>query len=300
MVSAKNGVLTKEELITELQKNKYDAVLCLITDKINADIYDATPQTKIFANYAVGFDNIDVKEAIQRGIVVTNTPDVLTNTVAEHTFGLLLSIAHRIPEGDRFVREGKYTGWEPLLLLGTDLTGKTLGLIGAGRIGTRVAYHGAKSFDMKVLYYDVKRNDVIEKETEAQFCETVEDVLKQADFVSIHVPLLPTTHHLINKEGLSLMKKSAYLVNTSRGPVVDEIALTEALQQGVIKGAALDVFEQEPKTAPGLAELNNVILTPHIASATEETRAKMAIVAAQNIVAVLQGGEAINQVRGSS
>ncbi|MDP3726004.1 MAG: D-glycerate dehydrogenase [bacterium] len=293
-VSEKDGVLTKEELIAELKKGEYDAVLCLLTDKIDADIFDAAPKAKIFANYAVGFDNIDVVEAKKRGIIISNTPDVLTNTVAEHTFALMLAIAHRVAEGDRFVRAGKYIGWEPLLLLGTDVSGKILGLLGAGRIGTRVAYHAAKSFDMKVIYYDVKRNEHIEKEVGAEYRANVDEILREADFVSIHVPLMDSTRHLINKERLVLMKKTAYLINTSRGPVVDEAALVEALKQGVIKGAALDVFENEPKTAPGLTELENVVLTPHLASATEETRSKMAEVAADNIIAVLSGSEAPN------
>lgn len=296
-VNPKDGVLTKEELIVELKKKEYDAILCLLTDKIDGDIFDAAPKAKIFANYAVGFDNVDINGAKQRGIVVSNTPDVLTNTVAEHTFALMLSIAHRIAEADRFTRAGKYIGWAPELLLGTDVSGKTLGLLGAGRIGARVAYHGAKSFDMNVIYYDVKRNEMIEREVGAVFKERAEDVLKEADFVSIHVPLLESTRHLMNKERLGIMKKSAYLINTSRGPVIDESALVWALRDGVIKGAAIDVFENEPKLAEGLTELENVILTPHIASATEETRSRMAEVAADNIIAVLSGKEAPNAIK---
>ncbi len=296
VVSDKDGVLTKEELIAALSQKEYDAVLCLLTDKIDGDIFDVVPKAKIFANYAVGFDNIDIPEAKKRGIVVSNTPEVLTNTVAEHTFALMLAIAHRVAEGDRFTRAGKYVGWAPLLLLGTDVSGKTLGLIGAGRIGSRVAYHAVKSFDMNVIYYDIKQNEYIEKETGAEYRGSVEEVLKEADFVSIHVPLLESTRHLINKERLSLMKPSAYLINSSRGPVVDEVALVDALKNKVIKGAALDVFENEPNTAPGLTELDTVVLTPHLASATEETRAKMAEVAAENIIATLSGKEAPNAV----
>ncbi|HEY4486901.1 MAG TPA: D-glycerate dehydrogenase [Candidatus Paceibacterota bacterium] len=295
--SEKEGNLTKEEFLVELQKRAYDAVLCFIPDRIDASVFDAAPSVKIFANYAVGFDNIDVAEAKRRGVIVTNTPDVLTNTVAEHTFALLLALAHRIVEADAFTRAGKYTGWVPELFLGNDMTGKTLGILGAGRIGTRVAYHGQRSFDMRVLYYDVKRNEHIEKETGAEFRESVEDVLKESDFVSVHVPLLESTRHLINKERLAIMKPSSYLVNTSRGPVVDEVALVEALQKKVIKGAALDVFEKEPALAPGLAELSNVIITPHIASATEETRFKMGELAADNLLAVLGGGEPLTPIR---
>jgi len=296
-VSSKDGVLTKEELIEALREKEYNAVLCLLTDTIDADIFDAVPKAKIFANYAVGFDNVDVVGARKRGIVVSNTPGVLTNSVAEHTFTLLLSIAHRIPEADRFTRAGKYKGWEPELLLGTDVSGKILGILGAGRIGTRVAYHGVKSFDMKVIYYDIKQNENIEKEIGAEFHDSVEDVLKKADFVSVHVPLLDSTRHLINKERLAMMKSGAYLVNTSRGPVIDESALVDALKNKVIKGAALDVFEDEPALSPGLAELDNVIITPHIASGTEETRSKMAELAAENIIAVLEGQKAPNAVK---
>ncbi|MAG12204.1 D-glycerate dehydrogenase [bacterium] len=295
-VSEKDYVLTKEELVTALKQKEYDAVLCLLTDKVDGDIFDAAPKAKIFANYAVGFNNVDVDEAKKRGIIISNTPEVLTNTVAEHAFALMLAIAHRIPEADRFVRAGKYIGWAPELLLGNDLSGKTLGVLGAGRIGTRVAYHGAKSFDMKVLYYDIKRNEHIEKEVNAEFRESVEDVLKEADFITVHVPLLDSTRHLVNKERLELMKPTAYIVNSSRGPVIDEVALVEALKNKTIKGAALDVFENEPKLTDGLAELDNVVLTPHIASATEETRGKMAELAAENIIAVLEGKEAPNKV----
>ncbi|MEK7178725.1 MAG: D-glycerate dehydrogenase [Patescibacteria group bacterium] len=296
-VSDKDGVLSKQELVAVLREKPYDAVLCLLTDKIDADVFAAASHAKIFANYAVGFDNIDVTEAKKRGIAVSNTPDVLTNTVAEHTFAMILAITSRIAEGDRFMRAGKYIGWAPLLLLGMDISGKTLGILGAGRIGARVAYHGAKSFDMKVVYYDIKPNPSIEEEVGAEFRGSVEDVLKEADVISVHVPLLPTTRHLINKERLSLMKRTAYLVNSSRGPVIDEAALVQALKAGVIKGAALDVFENEPAIAPGLAELENVVLTPHIASATEETRAKMAEVAATNIIAVLEGKQAPNAIK---
>ena len=288
-VSEKDGVLTRAELLEALRAKEYDAVLCLLTDKIDAEVYDAAPKAKIFANYAVGVDNIDIVEAKKRGVMITNTPDVLTNTVAEHAFALMLSAAHRIAEGDAFTRAGRYTGWAPELLLGTDMSGKTLGVLGLGRIGSRVAEHGAKGFGMKVLYYDIKRNEAFEKEYGAEFRETPEALLREADFVSVHVPLLPATRHLINQEALALMKKTAILVNTSRGPVVDEAALVEALKNGTIRAAALDVFENEPALAAGLAMLPNVVLTPHLASATEETRGAMSRVAAENIIAALEG-----------
>ena len=290
VISEKDGVLSHGELISALKERPYDAVLCLLTDKIDGEVFDAAPQAKIFANYAVGFDNIDIVEAKKRGIVITNTPDILTNTVAEHTFSLLLAAAHRIVEGDSFTRTGSYTGWAPELLLGTDVSGKTLGILGLGRIGSRVAYHAVKGFGMKVLYYDVQRNETFEAEYGAVFKETPEGVLREADFISVHVPLLDSTRHLLNKERLSLMKKSAVLINTSRGPVIDEAALVDVLRNHEIRAAALDVFENEPALAEGLAGLPNVIVTPHIASATEETRGAMSRVAAENIIATLEGG----------
>lgn len=290
VISDKDGVLTKEELIAALKADRYDAVLCLLTDKIDNDVFEAAgSQCKIFANYAVGFDNIDTGAAKRRDVMVTNTPDVLTDTVAEHTFTLMLAIAHRVSEADRFTRAGEYHGWAPMLLLGTDLSRKTVGIVGLGRIGSRVAHHAEKGFDATVIYYDIKRNEAFENEFSATYKTSVEALLQEADFVSLHVPLLDSTRRLMNAERLKLMKKTAYLINTSRGPVVDEKALAEALKNGVIRGAALDVFEHEPSVEPELLKLDNVILTPHIASATEETRSKMAEVAAENIIAALSG-----------
>ncbi|MEK7076811.1 MAG: D-glycerate dehydrogenase, partial [Patescibacteria group bacterium] len=246
-------------------------------------------ECKIFANYAVGFDNFDLEAARARNIIITNTPDVLTDTVAEHTFALMLAIAHRVCEADRFTRKGLYQGWAPLLLLGNDLSHKTVGIVGLGRIGSRVAHHAVRGFDAKIIYYDVKQNADFEKKYGAVFMPRVEDLLPQADFVSIHVPLLPMTQHLMNDMRFQLMKKTAYFVNTSRGPIVDESALLRALRAGTIRGAALDVFEHEPRVDPLLAELENIILTPHIASATFETREQMARVAANNIIEALAG-----------
>lgn len=296
-VSTKDGVLTKAELVSALSKKPYDAVLSLLTDAIDADVFDAVPSAKIFANYAVGFNNIDLEAAKMRNIIVSNTPDVLTHTVAEHAFALLLALSSRVVEGDRFTRAGKYVGWDPLLFLGTDIRGKVMGILGAGRIGQDLARQAFGGFEMKVIYYDVRRNEEIENKYGAIFYETPEEVLKEADFVSIHVPLLPSTKHLINAERLRMMKKTAYLINTSRGPVIDEAALVEALKEGVIAGAGLDVFENEPALAPGLADLENVVITPHIASATVETREKMSEVAATNIIAVLEGREAPNALK---
>lgn len=306
VVNPEERVLKPEELVENLKKGQYDAVLCDLDDKINVEVlYAAGKQCKIFANYAVGFDNLDVKAGVEHGVMMTNTPGILTNTVAEHAFGLLLASAHRIVEADRYTRAGKFTSWTPTLLLGTDVSKKTLGIIGLGRIGSRVAYHGVKGFDMKVIYYDVKRSEEFEKESgvdstgspQAVYKENIDDVFKEADFISIHVPLLPTTRHLVNAERMHMMKPTAYLVNTSRGPVVDELALVEALKNNIIRGAALDVFENEPVLAPGLADLENVILTPHIASATEETRQAMSELAAKNIIEALEGRTPPNLVQ---
>lgn len=294
-LSPQDSPIAKKDLL-KLVKDA-DALLSILTDKIDEEVFKAAgPQLKIVANYAVGFDNIDLKAAKAHNVMVTNTPDVLTETVAEHTFSLMLAIAHRIAEGDRFVRALKYSGWGPMLLLGNDVSKKILGIVGLGRIGSRVAFHAVRGFEMKVLYYDVKRNEEFEKQYGAKFRPTVEEVLKEADFVSIHVPLLPATKHLINKERLQLMKPTAYLINTSRGQVIDEDALSWALQNHVIRGAALDVFEEEPKVHAELLKLENIILTPHIASATEETRAKMSEIAALNIIAALEGNRPPNLI----
>jgi glyoxylate reductase len=294
-VSPHDRVLSKSEII-EMGKGA-DALLCLLTDKIDDEVLEGIgPSLKIVANYAVGFDNLDLGALKKRNIPATNTPGVLSESVAEHTFALLLAIAHRIPESDRFTRAGKYVGWGPLLLLGQDVSGKVLGVLGLGRIGTLVAKHGLFGFGMKVAYYDVKRNEEFEKEFSAEFCATPEELLQKSDFVSIHVPLLPTTRHLIDAERLSMMKPSAYLINTSRGPVIDEAALVNALKNNVIRGAALDVFENEPALSPGLSELENVILTPHTASATEETRAKMSALAGQNIIDFFEGKTPLNLI----
>jgi glyoxylate reductase len=295
-ISEKDGVLTKSELIEALNTKEYDAVLSLLTDTIDADVYSAVPSAKIFANYAVGYNNIDVEEAKKRGITITNTPGVLTDTVAEHTVAMIMAITQRIAEGDRFTRAGKYDGWSPMLLLGMNIRGKTLGVVGAGRIGSVVANAMTKGFGMKTIYFDIKKNIEFEKETGGEFRESVEDVLKEADVVTLHVPLLDSTKHLINKERLEMMKSTAYLINSSRGPVIDEKALAQALKDKQIAGAALDVYENEPKLAEGLAGFENIVITPHIASATHETRSKMSEMAAQNIIAFIEGGTPPNAV----
>ncbi len=295
-VSPKDYPLSKKQLIKYISKKPYDAVLCLLTDTIDKEVFAACPTAKIFANYAVGFNNINLEDAKTAGIMITNTPGGLTDTVAEHTFGLIIALTSRIVEGDNFIRKGKYSGWDPMLLLGTDLENKTLGILGTGHIGSRVA-RIAKGFGMHIAYYDVKRNEQLEQEVGAKFSPTPEELLQFADIISVHVPLLDSTKHLINAERLKMMKPSAYLVNTSRGPVIDEAALVDALQKGTIRGAGLDVFENEPKLAKGLVKLPNVVLTPHIASATESTRQEMSFMAANNIIEFLEGRVPPNAVK---
>ncbi len=264
-----------------------EGLLCLLSDTIDREIIDAAPQLRVISNYAVGYNNIDVEYATRKGIVVTNTPGVLTDATADLTWALLLAVTRRIVEGDRFMRQGKFNGWGPMLLLGQDIKGKTLGIVGAGRIGTAVAER-SRGWEMNILYYNRGRNAYLEEHLNARMVE-LEELLAQSDFVSLHVPLTPETHHLIDEKALRSMKKSAYLINTSRGAVVDEQALVRALREGWIAGAALDVYEHEPQLTPGLSELPNVVLAPHIGSATFETRNKMATIAAYNILDVLQG-----------
>lgn len=288
-VNPSQNPLTEAEVISCLSKRPYDAALTLLTDPITTAVFTAAPSVKLYANYATGFDNIDVVEAKKRGIVVTNAPAELSSeAVAEHTVALMLALAARVVEADEFVRRGKYRGWSPMNFIGTDIVGKTLGLVGAGRIGERVA-HYAKGLGMTIAYTDVARNERLEREYGATYYEQLDALLPQVDVVSLHVPLLDSTKHLINAQRLSLMKPTAFLINTARGPVVDEQALAQALRTGVIASAALDVFEFEPTTVPGLAELQNVILTPHIASASAAARNQMAEIAAHNIIDFFEG-----------
>lgn len=273
-----------------------DALLSLLTDKIDAEVLDAAgPQLKIVANYAVGFDNVDLAEAKKRQIPVTNTPaPEVSESVAEHAFSLMLALGHRIAESDVYAKAGRYKGWSPNNLIGTDVYGKTLGVVGLGRIGFAVAERAVKGFKMKCVYSDPKRNGDFEREYGATYLP-LEKLLQTADFISLHVPLLPSTTHLIDDEAFSLMKKTALLINTARGPVVSEKALLRALRTGRIAGAALDVFECEPAIDCDLTDklelkqFPNVILTPHTASATIEARQAMSRVAAANIIEVLEG-----------
>ena len=264
-----------------------DALFSLVIDKVDVKLMEASPQLKVVSNMAVGLDNIDQEAAKQRGIAVKNTPDVLTESVAEHAVLLILGIARKVSQADMFVRKGKFKGWDPQLFLGTELKGKTLGLVGHGRIGCRTAEIMQKGFGMRVIYYDALRDQVREEQCGITYA-SLEQLLKEADVVSLHVPLLPTTKHLIGDKELGLMKPTSYIVNTARGAVIDEKALVKALNEKRITGAALDVFEEEPKLASGLAKLENVLLTPHIASATNEARERMAVLAAQNIIDTLK------------
>lgn len=288
-INPDDRVLTREELLRKVKDR--DAVLCLLTDKIDAEVLDAAGKNcKIFSNYAVGLNNIDLKAAGERGIMITNTPGVLDDATADMAIAFMLATARKMIEGDKIMRQEKFTGWGPMLLLGQDITGKTLGIIGAGRIGENVAKKMAHGFKMKILYTDLKGNVALEKETGARKVD-METLCRESDYISIHVNYYPETHHLINAKNLSLMKITAIIVNTSRGPVIDETALVEALRANKIFGAGLDVFEDEPKMKPGLKELPNVVLAPHIGSATIGTRTKMGFIAVNNIIAALSGKE---------
>jgi glyoxylate reductase len=285
-VNPHQRVLTKKEIIDGI-KGK-DGLLCLLTDPIDAEVITAEPQLKMIASYAVGYDNIDIAAATKRGIPVSNTPGVLTETTAEFAWALLFSVARRIVEGDVFTREGKFEGWAPMLLLGQDISNKTLGIVGAGRIGTAFALK-SKGFHMKVLYTDEQRNTELEQELEAQKVP-LSRLLRESDFVSLHVPLSKTTYHLIDEKELRMMKQTAILINTARGPIIHEKALVNALREQWIFGAGLDVYENEPEISEDLKYLDNVVLQPHTGSGTIETRTKMALMAAENLIVGLKGG----------
>ncbi len=290
-VSPEDRVLTHEELVAGVSGR--DGVLCLLTDVVDEPVLEAARGARVFANYAVGYNNVDVVAATKRGIMVTNTPGVLTETTADMAWALIMATARRIVEGDTLVRAGEFHGWGPMMLLGMDVFGGTLGIVGAGRIGCAVARR-AQGFGMKVLYTDSAPNPEISSLNAKRV--DLDELLRVSDIVTLHVPLLEETHHLIGRRELALMKKSAILVNTSRGPVVDERALVEALKSGSIAGAGLDVYEDEPQLAPGLADCRNTVLTPHTASATIATRNKMAVMAATNLLAALHGEKPPNLV----
>ncbi len=286
--------LSRAELIRRLQGK--EALVCHIISAIDEEVFAACPDLNVVANVAVGFNNVDVAAASRHGVIVTNTPDVLTETTADFAWALLMAAARRVVEADRYARAGEWKAWKWDLLWGADIHGKTLGVIGFGRIGRAVARR-AGGFNMSILYHDALRADAAaEREFNATFV-TKERLLADADFVTVHTNLTVETRHLLDEAALKRMKKTAVLVNAARGPIVDEAALVRALREGWIAGAGLDVFEDEPKIHPGLLPLPNVVLAPHIASASRDTRTGMAILAVRNCVAVLEGKPAITPVR---
>ncbi|HVS13848.1 MAG TPA: D-glycerate dehydrogenase [Thermoanaerobaculia bacterium] len=272
-----------------------DAILSLLTERIDAEVMDRAPRLRVIANMAVGYDNIDVAAARARGIVVAHTPDVLTGPTADLAVALLLAAARRIPEADRFVRAGRFQGWEPDLLLGREVSGQVAGIVGLGRIGAAVARRLARGFDMSVLYWNRSPRPALERELGLRRVE-LDELLAKSDFVSLHVALTPETRHLIDRERLASMKPSAVLVNTARGAVIDEAALADALRAGRPGAAGLDVYEREPAVTPELLELDNVVLLPHLGSSTPATRHAMAMLAARNVVMVLEGRRLITEV----
>jgi glyoxylate reductase len=284
--------LPRAELLAQAKGRQ--GIICLLTDMIDAELLDtAGPQLKVVCNVAVGFNNIDVPAAKKRGVTVTNTPGVLTNATADIAWALILASARRVGESERVLRAGKWPGWGIMQFLGQELTGRTLGIVGGGRIGAAVAKR-AYGWDMPVLY--TARSPKPEMDALGAKRTDLETLLKTSDIVSLHVPLTPQTKHLLGAKELALMKRSAHLINTARGPVVDEAALVDALKRGTIAGAGLDVFEEEPKIHPGLLECENAVLLPHIGSATHETRNKMSELAAANCAAVLKGKAALTPV----
>lgn len=280
------------EALREKVKNVH-GLICLLDDKIDAKLIDSAPQLEVISNMAVGYNNIDIDYAKKKGIAVCNTPGILSQSTAELAWALLFAIARRIPESDKFMRDGKFTGWMPMLMLGRDIAGQTLGVIGTGSIGTAFALM-SKGFNMKVLYSG-KPNPVLDKELNAKNLDQ-DTLIEESDFISLHIPMRPENHHLIGKRELKMMKSTAYLINTARGPVINEKELVKALKSKLIAGAALDVYEDEPIMAKGLSELDNVVLTPHTGSATVSVRNRLAIMAVENCLNVLRGQKKENQV----
>ena len=294
-VNQQDRNLTKKELMDVF--SKYDAIVTLMTDKIDRNIISASSKKlKIISNYAIGFDNIDLAFAAKKNIAVCNTPGVASESVAEHTFLLIFACSKRIIEADKFVRLGKYQKWDPMAFLSSQIWGKTIGIIGLGKIGTFVSQIAFGGLRMKILYFDPSRSEDFELLTEARYC-SVNELLKESDIVTLHVPLTEKTHHLISKKEFKIMKKTAILINTARGTIVNEEDLIWALKNKEIASAGLDVFEHEPNIAHDLTILDNVVLTPHIASATVETRLSMAKITAENIIAVFDGKEPFGLVK---
>ena len=292
-LNTEERILPKQELIAHLRDK--DGALTLLTDAIDLEVLESTPRLKAVANFAVGFNNVAVDSATKLGVVVTNTPGVLTETTADFAWTLLMAAGRRVVEADKFARAGKFKAWGPKMLLGYDIYGKTLGLVGLGRIGQAVARRAA-GFKMRVCFHDPDSiPDRIIKElgvTRLPF----DELLRVSDFISLHVPLFPETHHLLNDRTFALMKPTCIVINTSRGPVVDEKALVRAVREGKIAGAGLDVFEREPEIEPELFAMENIILAPHIASASHETRLRMCMMAADNLIAALKGERPPNLV----
>lgn len=287
--------LTKDELKKVFEE--FDGVVTLVNDKVDEDVISsASRNLKIISNYGVGFDNIDVLAANKKGIIVTNTPGVASESVAEFTIAFILACSKKLIEADKYVRQGKYTSWDPNVFLSSQVWGKTIGIIGLGKIGMFVGHIAHDGFNMNVLYHDIQRAEDFELLTEAKYVQ-IDRLLRDSDFVSLHVPLTPQTKHLISRKELKMMKERSVLINTSRGPVVDEDALIWALKEGEIAAAGLDVYEHEPHIAHELLTLSNVVLTPHIASATEETRNTMSKIAAENIIDVFEGKEPFGLVK---
>lgn len=275
---------------------EYDAVLTFLTNKIDKEIVDcASKKLKIISNFTVGFDNLDVKSINARGIIACNTPGVASESVAEHTFALILALNKRLLEQDKFVRDGKYKRWDPTLFLSHQAWGQTIGIIGLGRIGTFVGQVASQGFRMKILYFDPKKAEDFELLTGAKFL-SLEEILMEADILSLHIPLAENTQHLIGKKELKMMKNTAILINTSRGPIIDEQALVWALEGNEIAGAGLDVYENEPEISPALLKSPKVVLTPHTASGTFETREQMSRIAAQNIIDVFAGKDPLGLI----
>ena len=286
-------ILSKQELIEKLRDK--DGALTLLTDAVDLEVLESAPRLKVVANFAVGFNNVAIESATKLGVAVTNTPGVLTETTADFAWTLLMAAARHVVEGDKFARAGKFKAWGPKMFLGHDIYGKTLGLIGLGRIGQAVARR-ASGFNMRIVFYD---SEPIPEKTIKDLGVTrlpLDEVLRVSDFISLHVPLFPDTHHLLNDRTFALMKPNCIVINTSRGPVVDEKALARAVRDGKIAGAGIDVFEREPEIEPELREMENVVLAPHIASASHETRMKMCMMAADNLLAVLKGQRPPNLV----
>jgi len=292
-VYEKDSAVPRKEFLEKIKLA--DGVISLPTDKIDCEAMETGKNVKIFANCSVGYENMDVKEAGQRGVYVTNTPGVLSDTTAELAFALLIGCARRIVEADKYTRNGEFKAWSSKIFLGYDLKEKTLGIIGAGRIGKSLAKKCA-GFDMKIIYCNRKRDLQFEKDFNSVYV-SFEELLKNADFISLHTPLTEETFHLIGKKEFAMMKSSAIIINTARGPVIDEKALVAALKEKRIYGAGLDVYEKEPNFEPELKDLENVILLPHIGSATHETRGKMAMLAAKNVYEVLNYREPLTPIK---